>query len=226
MPAYPPVPNVLRVDLHWAIGGDPLADTRLHFKYSGGPPAVADVTAFATDSNSAAVAQLVALLAADRSFLGTKVTDLSSDTGAQGEVAVSDPGTLTGTGLAPGSSALVNYPIDRRYRGGKPRSYFPFGDNTKLATTGLWLATWVTDFENAVNAYINLMNGKSSGSTSITTLVNVSYYKGFTSVQNPVTMRWRNIPTLRATPVVDDVAPSSALGSVVVGSQRRRNRAA
>jgi len=84
----------------------------------------------------------------------------------------------------------------------------------------------------AVTAALNLFFADllaiTEGGTSVSQLVNVSYYGQliaglpFTSVQNPITKRWRNVPNVRTTPIVDPVLGWTA--NVKVGTQRRRNQ--
>lgn len=152
---------------------------------------------------------------------GVKVTDLSSSSGGVGEHSQSTAGTGNVASLPGGTSVLVNYLINRRYRGGKPRSYFPWGSETEMATRQSWVGTFITDCTSALTTYFAAVIGLVVGGTTLTSHVNVSYYEGFTVVTNPVTGRSRNVPKLRTTPVVDDILSWSV--SAKPGSQRRRN---
>jgi hypothetical protein len=117
---------------------------------------------------------------------------------------------------------LVNFLITRRYRGGKPRWYLPWGGGGDLTSRQEWTAGFITNVTSAISAIRTGFIGASSGSTSVSNQVNVSYYSGFTAVENPITHRWRNVPTLRATPAVGVIESYSVAG--LVSSQRRRNR--
>jgi hypothetical protein len=116
---------------------------------------------------------------------------------------------------------LVNYVIGRRYRGGKPRSYFPWGSSQEIFTRQSWNPTFVTNVDSGLAAYFSAVIGTTVGGTTLTEHVNVSYYSGFTVVTNPVTHRARNVPTVRAVPVVDNILSFAA--SSRPASQRRRN---
>jgi hypothetical protein len=72
-------------------------------------------------------------------------------------------------------------------------------------------------------AYFAAVIGSTAGSTTITEHVNVSYYSGFTAVENPITHRWKNVSNPRSTPVVDNIQSWAIAGHVA--SQRRRNKA-
>jgi hypothetical protein len=226
VPALPVVPNVIRCDLAWAIEGDPLAVTRSYFSYINGPPSNADLTAFAAALQAECATVFTSLMADSVSLTSITLTDLSSASGAIGSNETAIVGTRGTELLPPGACAVAHYPITRRYRGGKPRNYWPFGASQDVATSGLWVPLAVTAFQNAIQAFFRVLLGTTQGTTTITHHVNVSYYSGFTSVQNPITHRWRNVPTLRAAPVVDIITEDSELVGSFIGSQRRRNRAA
>lgn len=220
MPALPNIPNVLRADLLWIDGGDVSISTRQFYRYSGSAPDSVDATALAADIYGAASA-MDANWSTQAHLSGVRVTDLSSGSGGQGEHAQDTPGTDTGTVLSGGTAALVNFVIARRYRGGKPRSYFPWGTGDKLSTPQTWTGAFVTQIDSSLATYFSAVIGLTEGSTTLTQHVNVSYYDGFTVVTNPVTGRARNVPKLRTVPLVDNIASFAA--SSRPASQRRRN---
>lgn len=150
-------------------------------------------------------------------------TDLTSPSAARGVWTGSHAGTRAGTAMTVNDCALLNFEISRRYRGGKPRTYNPWGVQGDLFSVQQWGSAFITAAENDWATFVTALEGFTFGSTTLAQQVNVSYYKGFLSVQNPVTLRWRNIPTLRTTPDVDNI--TTAVLSPFVGSQRRRVRA-
>jgi hypothetical protein len=222
MPALPNVPNVLKVILHYSDEGDPKAETVHHVQYSGGPPSAANCTTMANSILASAGTNFAALMADSVSVTSVQITDLTTPTTAQ---AVSTGSATTGTRgttlLPPSAAALVNHTINRRYRGGKPRSYFPFGISSDIQTTGLWTSAFLTAVNSGYSAWQSAVLGEGAGCT-LTAFVNVSYYSGFTAVENTMTGRWRNVPKLRATPLVDTITGSAT--ATKIGSQRRRNK--
>lgn len=220
MPPLPTVPNVLRADLQYNDGSDLSVAARHFFRYSGAPPTSADALTLAADIYGA-MASHAGLWDTFSSLAGCKVTDLSSSTGGVGEHAQVTIGTRPNTPLPGGTAVVVNYVIARRYRGGKPRNYMPWFVADDLQPRQLWFAEAVNDATTALAAFFPAVIGLVSGGTTITAHVNVSYYSGFTAVQNPITGRWRNVPKLRTTPLVDDILSWSV--SSRPGSQRRRN---
>lgn len=223
MPALPSVPNVLRLDLIHNWGDDPHLANRSFWKYSGGAPGNGDCSAFASLAETAWVGHISGLAGTFITLTGIRVTDLSSPTGGTAEISVSHSGARGGAALSINDCAVLNFPIARRYRGGKPRMYVPWGvDGDIAAGSNSWTSAFISaattaweDFQSAFSA--------TEGSTTITNQCNISYYHGFASVQNPITLRWKNLPTPRAA-AVDDAIVAVAC-SPFVGSQRRRVRA-
>lgn len=221
MTPLPAVPNVVKVKLLWTVGEDMHAVTVLHYRYSGGPPDAADLVTLGTAVNALVVSTGLSLLIATNSYDGCELLDLSSPSGAGVTVAASHVGTLGGVSLGAAVAFVCSYRIVRRYRGGKPRSYFPFGSTAVLTDA----QTWTTPFDALVPSFMNAMNTAlvGTGGMTITVVIqcSVSYYHGFTvTPPDPVTGRVRTIPTKRVTPLVDDV--SGWLFNPRPGTQRRR----
>ena len=220
MPALPTVPNVLRVDWLWSDASDVNVQTRHFFRYSGPAPTSAQCVSFAADIYGL-MAAMAGQWGAGTELIGCKVEDLSSHTGGVGEHAQVTNGTRTGGILSAGTAVLTNYIVGRRYRGGKPRSYWPMFTSTDLSGRQTWNGTAETNLDSDLSTFFAGVIGLTQGSTTITGHVNVSYYSGFTVVTNPVTGRARNVPTLRGTPLVDDILSYATSGRP--SSQRRRN---
>lgn len=211
---------VLGVTLHFDLNGDANVRSKLYFAYTGSPPANADCNTIASAAATAVGAHLAALYSNTINMFEVDVVDLATVNGGVGEWTGAEDGSLTGGVLPVENCLLMNHKISRKYRGGKPRSYFPWGDETKLNSDG---RTWASAFLSTVNtdyaAFITAMAIIVGGSTDVAGPVNVSYYQGY----NPPTIvnnRAKNHPKLRATPVVDPITASTA--NIVVAAQRRR----
>lgn len=210
-----------RLDLQWNVGTDLSVSTRFFWMFSSGSPSASDAVTFASQGFNAA-ATMHSLWGPSTILVGAKWTDLSSSTGNVGEHAGSQAGTTTSTGVLPGSTCLlVNYLTNRRYRGGHPRAYLPFGMSSDLLSRQQWGSTFLSTATSQFGAFLGTLGTTTSSGITWTQHSNVSYYQGFTVVTNPSTGRAHNKPTLRPTPHVDPIT-SWAL-SVVPGSQRRRN---
>lgn len=216
----PVVPNALRAQVIWSTTGDSDVECHFFFKYTGAAPSATDCTSFASGiftamgANSGEWSQAITL----REVI---VTDLSSLTGGQGNSTGSVVGGKIEQPLSLGTSVVENFHISRRYRGGKPRVYLPWGVSSDLTDRRDWGASFLTGVDSAITSFIAGVVGLTSGSTTISGQINISYFSGFDVVTSPTTGRARNVPKRRATPVVDDILSHTA--SSRPGSQRRRN---
>jgi hypothetical protein len=226
VPALPDVPSVIRAQWRLTKGTDVEVFSRFFFRYTGTAPSDATATLIANDMWLAYSNHLMSLVDASTQLDGAFVVDLTSPSAGAGEDLGVSPGTRTGGELPAATCALVNLAIARRYRGGKPRSYFPFGVATDLLNPQAWTTTFLGDVATALNGFFNACLAITEGGCSISELVNVGYYGeligglSFTAVQNPTTKRWRNVPNVRTTPLVDPVL--SYVLNAKPGNQRRR----
>lgn len=223
MPALPDAPNVIRISLEYNTGGALRAGNRFFMQYSGGPPSAAQLNSMATDVSGLFGDDLAALMNSDYSLVGVTCTDLTSDTSAEGSWTGSVPGTRSGSATAASvnDAATQNFTIARRYRGGKPKTFWPFGVEGDYQTVATWTASFVSAVEAAWATFLAGLLAITGAGCTLTTHVNVSYYSGFASVENPVTKRWRNIPTPRSGDAVVDTITGNSV-SATIGSQRRR----
>lgn len=222
MPALPAVPNVMKFTHIFDVGTDTAATTRWFLSYTGAPPTDANCTAFAVAAMTAAAAGFPALLDTDSSLQGIEVMDLSSDMGGTGSSMAGHSGTRTGEYLSGGTAVLVHQPIARRYRGGKPRTYWPFLTASDVVTRQAWSSAATVAVAGALETYLAALEGLVEGSTTIVGLVNVSYYQGCSSYPSPTNPdRYKVRSTPRAVPVVN-VVTSLSVGPAPA-SQRRRN---
>jgi hypothetical protein len=223
MPALVDQPQVLAVRQQWNQTESTTVTTKQYFKYTGSAPSNATCVALATAIHGYAAADLLSFLSDNSGINETSVTDLTSPTSGFGVALLAAAGTRTGGNLPAGTSALLSCKIERRYRGGKPRIYLPFGTAPDVNDDQTWTSAFVTGLTTAYASYIASVISTTSGGTSITEFVNVSYYDGFTSVENPVTHRWRNVALPRSVAIPPDPIISFAINPNFA-SQRRRNR--
>lgn len=214
-------PGVVRVTTRFQVGANPFIGTAVHFTYTGGPPTIADLNAMATTAYASAVSDLVPYLAAVNNLVGVEMQDLSSALGAFGSHLAVTAGTLGGAALPAGTCVLLNEVIARRYRGGKPRTYWPLGSTSELAGPASWTSGAVTGFETGIGNYLTAVAGLTHGTTALVAACSVSNYSSFHTVQSPITGRWRNIPTARPVAIPPDVLTTFTVNPIP-GSQRRR----
>lgn len=220
MPALPDVPGVLKVVLHYQLGSDLTAINRLFFAYTGTPPTDAVCATIGGSVGSAVGSHLTALISSENAQTEVDVTDLTTPSSGNGTFVFSQAGTRAGDVLPANVCGLLVSKIGRRYRGGKPRTYWPIGTANDVLNSQEWSSSAVTAFQTGLDAFLTEVGAITESGTTLAGQVNVSYYEGFTPVLNPITGRTRDVSKLRTVPVVDAVL--SNLFNPHYGSQRRR----
>lgn len=221
MPALPAVPNVIRAVFNLTIGADTSAMVRLYFAYSGSPPTSSDLNSIAGTFSSAWNTNLISIHPSQVVLTSVVLTDLNTLSGAGGINSTARTGTLAGTPLPASVAGMFGGQVARRYRGGKPRTFLPCGVTASTGNSQRWSGTFITTATTAINNFITACIGATSGATTISSHVNVSYYQGFTNVTSPTTGRARTVPKLRAGGPITDVVTTMALAPII-GTQRRR----
>lgn len=221
MPALPPVPGVFKFLLQWGDGTDTNALSVLHFQYSGAVPTGVDWNNYCSAFNGLQAAEWPIVLDSSSSYMGCAAIDLSVG-GAEGGTAASVVGTRAGNPIGAASSCLIHYPISRRYRGGKPRTYLPMGTDADLLTRQTWTGAFLSAIETFWNTVrVAAVDAGPVGASVVGSQVAVSYYGPPNRLITGSTGRVRTISTVRATPIVDVL--SSFQPRPKVASQRRRN---
>lgn len=204
MPALPSVSKVLDISYNFDYSEDPMAKCRQFFQYTGGPATSADLATLASSIQSSYGTNLKSLAHQNVSLTSVTITDLSSPTAARGEWSGSIVGTKTGHSLPASAATLQSLHISRRYRGGHPRTYWPFGESEDLTDDQKWQSSYVTGVTTALTDHFNDWSTDLPPSVSTVSPVNVSYYNGFT-VHDGTTGRARNVSTPRSSPIVDAI---------------------
>lgn len=219
MPALPSPGKVLR--LSYLIGDNASieAGSRFYLSYSGGTPNSTDLTAIANEAATTFTATLGQSVNSNESLHNVTVVDLSSALGAEGVWTGTEAGNVAGASLPASTCGVMNHTIARRYRGGRPRTYIRIGSTAQLTGTNQWEPSFISATGNNWHNWVNNILGTSGISVSLTDIVNVSWYEGFTVFTTP-SGRSRNIPKLRTTPLVDNISLSTL--ATKLGSQRRR----
>lgn len=209
MPPLPPVADVVKYTQSWHISTNIKAESILHFSYTGSAPDGSACAALAADIQAAAVSEFKSLMNTS-AFVGPgTILDLATNTGASGSGGTTTVGTRTGAGNPASTCVVMLHSIARRYRGGKPRTYLPFGVVGDFATQGTWDSTLLTAVASAWSSFITTAIAASSGGCDLSEFVNVSYVTG-------------GAP--RTTPHVDTI--SASVPRIPIGTQRRRLKGA
>jgi hypothetical protein len=223
--ATPPLPDTpcirVRLDYRFAPseGGN-----RFFVSYMGGAPSGADCTAIANGIATAWGTYIAPLCSGDISLVEIDVLDIASDMGLSGQWTGTTVGSRSGTGLLYQSAANVEFNIARRYRGGKPRIYWPAGVEGDLLDQSHWDSGFIASLNTDTAGFFAAVEALSSGSTDLSHHVNLSYYSGVNPAVTEPSGRVKQSNKYRATNAFhDNVTGYSA--KAMVSSQRRRRAA-
>lgn len=206
----PPLPPVNVVKLEYAYSNeDASAINVMYFSWTGGTPSAAQLEGFwdgiAADLHAPYVGASV-----DTTHGTTQtLTDLSSDTGATYVGEDTWTGTLTGDVVSANNAVVVSHEINRRYRGGHPRSYLMVGSSSVLAgsSTKDWQATFLNNIQSGFDAFGSLFPYTEGDVTFAP--CSVSYWETVAGVRTP-----------RTDPLIDPITSYTVRARVC--SQRRR----
>jgi hypothetical protein len=214
------VAKVVKLALIFSDGINTDIVTRFYLAYAGSAPDSSALNTFCLDVKNEFGTSLVGDLNNSYALGRVHAIDLSSATGAEGDWLGVLNGTATDPPLPSDVAVVTSYEIARRYRGGHPRGYWPLGQSTNLDNPQLWTDAFVGGLQTSMETFFAAVLADVWPGGGPLSHVNVSYFHGFTVVTNPTTGRARNVPTVRATPLVDTV--SSLVVRKHIGTQRRR----
>lgn len=220
----PPLPEspVIRIRCLWNLTSVGEGGTRFFVGYSGPAPNSDTLENLGAAVFSAWAANLSGLCPFGITLDQVVCEDITTYTGATGISGGSSAGSRTGTSLPFQCAAQANYSISRRYRGGRPKGFWPFGVTEDLADDGHFNTAFLTDMASNLDAFFSEVTAFTAGGFLLTGQVNLSLYNGFT-VTTPPDGRTRTVSKYRDTAVVD---PVTAVNPVArIGSQRRRRSA-
>lgn len=223
MPSPPNVPAV-RVKLDYMNSDGTLAGSRFYLAYSGSAPTPANCVTLANDVVTQWGSHISGLISLHWTLNEVDVLDLASTSGNSGQSTTTSAGTASDPAPPANVAVNVEFNIARRYRGGKPRMYFPTTNNANLNDQSHWTPGFVTTFGGDVAAFFAALNALSIGSMGTLTHSNISFFDGVNTSVPP----WRGPgfkypPKYRATALVDTVEGYAV--KALVGSQRRRRQA-
>lgn len=207
--------------LGFNIGGPKIAEVIDHWAYTGGAPSASDCATLAAGISSAFASQLKSFLSSDFNQDGVTVLDLASTTGKQGSSATITNGTRSGSPSLSSTCVVFNHQIALRYRGGKPKNFWPLLDAGDLLNQVAWDATPLAAVAAAYDDYVTDVLALTSGSTDISAHVSISYYQGYNTPTTSPSGRVKQTPKLRVGgPVQNAIVLSTPRARV--GTQRRR----
>jgi hypothetical protein len=219
MPPIPFSPGVAQAIYHGTIKGNPWAIiTHWQFYPSTVPWTATDLQTLVNTIQTATHSNLASHHGTDVYFGVVHAVDLSN---ATPQVADSTGTTFNGTGPFMAASAqgsvLVNKSIPARYRGGKPRSYYP-GYLTTEFTDGENMTPTAQNNWNIALAAIATAIGSALPGTGSASCIEVVPRYGYTYTDDPVHHKWLKHKStyITSNPI------SSAVVHSKLATQRRR----
>lgn len=187
-----PLPSpgqVLRIALQGAGDIYPWANI-LHAAYTGSPPSVSVLETLAAAIGTVWNSTIGGAFTSDNSLLTTKITDLSSDFGAQVEVDTPNPGTNGEDPIPNNVCTLITYPVDLRYRGGHPRTYLAAGGAGNQATDSvtMWNSGYVDEVTSEWTAFTDYISAYSASGLTLGDLLCVRYFSEGVLLTTPIVL--------------------------------------
>jgi hypothetical protein len=222
-----PTPTgVVKVDLLYGAGAPINRGAGFQMSYSGSDtPATVDLATLAGFIATEWTTHLASLMEVSYLLNEVSVADLAHPDTVAGVVSPATPGSRAGSypgGTLPASTAATYiFHVNRKYRGGKPKSFQPFGVDTDLGSNATWAPTFITAATAQWAEFIDAIIGTDFGSNVLTDQVAVSYIEPpYTNVPTGSSGRVRRQGTARTPPLVQTV--TSVTLQSKLGSQRRR----
>lgn len=216
-----PLPDTpaLRARFIWSNMDGTQLGTRMFFSYPGAAPDGDDLNTLASDIEGAYSAHLSSLVPNNLALTEIDILDIATADGNSG----SWIGDLTGGDAHPYTLSQcafnVQYKIARRYRGGKPRGYWPFGGTNELLNSFQWEAAFVAEVQTQFPAFVAAVNAISAGPITGLVHINLSYKSGFENVANS-SHREHAVPLYKSVATHDNI--TGYLAKQEIASQRRR----
>lgn len=219
-PPLPPNP-ALRVRLDYIVS-EALGGSRFYVLFTGTRPSGAVCTTIAGLISTAWADWIKPMVGGANALKEVDVLDITDDLGAFGIDSTEVIGSRAGETVPNQVAANTEFDLGRRYRGGKPRIFWPAGVYADEADDSHWTSGFVTEMNAASVGFFAQVSAISTGGTILSSHVNLSYYRGFTNIEN-TSGRMRAAPTYRAVALQDVVTGYAT--KTVLGSQRRRRTA-
>jgi len=157
MPPLPPISNVFRLRLLGTLNNQNWASIQ-YARFAGPPPSASDCATIATSVSTAWQNAIAPLCQVNVHLRTVEVIDLSSETASVGSASVNIAGTRAGNGNPNNAAMVASYKINRRYRGGHPRTYWPAGVASDTATGNLWSSTFLPIANNGASGFVGNVN--------------------------------------------------------------------
>lgn len=196
--------------------------SRFYLSYSGSAPSGANCATLASTIAAAWNTDLAGQFTTNWALTEVDVLDIATDSGLSGQWTGSHAGSNAGPILTAAAASNVEFGIARRYRGGKPRMFFPPASHNETADPGHWSEAYQGGLQTAVGNFFAACIASPPSGMGTLAHVNLAYYHGFTNITNG-SGRTRAVPKYKDTATHDNV--TGYFPKLLIGSQRRRRAA-
>jgi len=149
--AYVPVANVAEVEMRMRLAGQSIENT-LYFQFASGPSS-AELTALGGDMRDWWIASYAPLVSSLVQLVEVNCTDLTTATGPQVGIAVTDEfGTGGSNALSNNVALCVSFRTTMRGRSFRGRNYISGIDRTQLVDSNTFETSYATSVHDAYNA--------------------------------------------------------------------------
>lgn len=193
MPPRPPLPNSVKIEVNWQAQQGMKATNIMYALASGSTSNATTLAAFAADvykgltvANGTNV-PLISNIAGVWNLVSTIAIDNSGATDEYGAHLLSTPGALGSPALSPQVAACWSWTINRRHRGGHPRTYLA-GLTTVITTSvgsNMISSTWQNNLVINAQNFMLTINASVAGSLTWQ-LGTISYYNNHLALDPPV----------------------------------------
>jgi hypothetical protein len=171
----PAVPNVLRMVIG-GLTGTYDWDNVLHWQYAGPAPSASTLTTFAGGTATNWQSDMAPEVPSPTSLTKVTITDLSSESAAEGEWVGGIAGTRGDDPLPGNAAGLISYPVvNARYRGGHPRSYLVVGGVADIEDPAHWSTAFTAEYQAHWRSFTSATGGFAAAGMTIVSQVAVSY---------------------------------------------------
>ena len=222
MAAPLPTPTgVARARMGFVIGT--LGPYFAHFDiaYDGAGLTTAQLTDLCGDVATSWAAQLAGLTNPQAILSSIVCEDLQNPGTVDGVAAVSHAGTRTGTPLPDNVTAAIAFLPDHKYRGARPKTFLPAGNQEDLATGQHWTSAFTAAVDTAWTAFIGAVQAGAPAGVTLGAQQYVNYIgPPYTVRSNPNNTRSHSVGTPVNPPKVYPILEPKC--ATKIGSQRKR----
>jgi hypothetical protein len=187
----------------------------LHFLYSGTAPTNAVLSTMAAAVSGFWGTHMAPECPSPTALTSVQITDLTSDTAAEGTWTGVIPGTRGDDSIAANGSVLISYPTALRYKGGHPRTYLYVLGNADFLGAMEWSTAATAEVQTHWQAFLTAIVGYTASGMTVSEMVTVR-------------MHGKYLPNSGAphyyltTPLISPVVIAQATAHQQIASQRRR----